>query len=173
MGAAAGVLIPAAALAILAGPAIGLELPEDTDAAFAEAYNACTGAIAGGATLDESLGWTSHDSGDPAALVSDHWSKGFATKDVEGVGSFSLSVTVEQYPGYDLGLCSVSVDQPEREIDAPAFGKAGVPGTLQGDSADWWGLWRDADGTAFLRASFASDPAQFRLSLTTIETTPQ
>jgi hypothetical protein len=161
----------AVALAMLAGPAVAFELPEGTDPAFAEAFNSCRAAIAGGAMLDESLGWTSHDSGDPAALVSDHWSKGFATKDIDGVGSADLSVTVEQYPGYGLGLCSLAIDQPEREIDAPALRKAGVPGTLQGDGADWWGLWRDADGTMFVRASLSSDPGAFRLSMTTLAET--
>lgn len=162
------IVTAAGALAMLAGPAMAFELPEGTDPAFAEAFNSCRAAIAGGATLDESLGWTSHDGGDPAALVSDHWSKGFATKQVESAGSADLSVTVEQYPGYDLGFCSVSIAKLEREIDAPALRKAGVPGTLQGDGADWWGLWRDADGTMFVRASLSSDPAAFQLSMTTV-----
>jgi hypothetical protein len=163
----------AGSLVLLAGPALAFDLPVDADPVFAEAFNSCRAAIDGGGFLDESLGWTSHDSGDPYALASDLWSHGFATKDVEGVGGLNLSATVEQYPGYDLGFCSVGIDQPQREIDAPALKKLGIPGTLQGDAADWWGLWRDPDGTLFVRAMFGSDPGTFRLSMTTFEETQQ
>lgn len=156
-------------LALLApGTALALDLPAKTDPAFAEAWNGCLNAIAGGGTLDEALGWTTHDTGDVEATGWENWTGGFATKDVEGVGSYNLSVVVENYPGYDVGLCDVRVDNPERDIDGPPLKTSGFPGSLEGDGGAWSGAWRSEDATMFVRSLYSSDTATFRLSMTKI-----
>lgn len=136
----AGQAIAAGALAMLAGPAMAVDLPAGTDPVFAEVFKACVAAIDGGGFLDESMGWISHESGDPDAVASDNWGHGFATKDVPGVGGLNLSATVELYPGYELGHCNVSTIDLMAEIVGPALKSNGFPGSLQGDDGDWWGV---------------------------------
>jgi hypothetical protein len=159
----------AGSLAVLAGP-VAPPLPPDTDPVFAEAYTSCLAAIEGGGSLDENVGWTGHDSGDPDAVAWKHWSRGYATKEVAGVGILNLSATVQNYAGHKLGLCSVTVTAPEREIAAPALTTAGFKGTLEGDAADWSGLWRNANGNLFVEGLMSTNARQFRLSLTSVDT---
>jgi hypothetical protein len=160
--------LAAVGAAVLAAPALAQDLPEGTDPVFAEAYRACLAAIDGGGFLDQSHGWTGHDSGDPDAVAWDNWSRSFATKDVEGVGGLNLSTTVEKYPGYELGSCTVTIDEPTAEIDGPALKRApGFTGTLQGDGGAWSGAWRNEAATLFILSSY-SEASYFRFAMTKI-----
>ena len=165
-----GPWLAAGFLAILATPALALDLPAGTDAVFAEAFTTCLAAIDNDAVLDESLGWTGHDSGDPAAVGWDNWTRAFATKDIDGVGGLNLSVIVEKYPGYELGNCTVGIDQPGAEIDGPNLKHApGFTGTLQGDGGAWSGAWRNDAATLFIRSHY-TEGEYFRFSMTKITT---
>jgi hypothetical protein len=158
------------ALAGLASPAFALDLPDGTDPVFAEAFQSCLAAIENDAVLDESLGWTGHDSGDPDAVGWDNWTRAFATKDIDGVGGLNLSVIVEKYPGYELGNCTVGIDQPTAEIDGPNLKHApGFTGTLQGDGGAWSGAWRNDAATLFIRSHY-NEGEYFRFSMTKITT---
>jgi hypothetical protein len=160
--------LAAVSMAVLAMPALAQDLPDGTDPVFAEAYDACFAAIAGGGVLREELGWTGHDSGDPEAVAWDNWSRGFATKELAGVGGANLSFTVEKYPGYLLGLCTVRIDAPAIEIDGPVLKSApGFTGSLMGDGGAWSGVWRNDSATLFVRSTY-SEAEHFVLSMTFI-----
>ena len=166
------VALAAGALAVLAGPALALDLPEGTDPVFAEAFNACLDGASGGVPPEE-RGWQTHMSGDPDAQAWDNWTGSFATNDIDGVGGMNLSATIEDYPGYELGTCVVTIDEPKRDIAAPALKSApGFTGTLQGDAADWSGTWRNDDATLFVRAGMSSNAERFRLSIVQFTATP-
>jgi hypothetical protein len=155
-------------VAVLATPALAQDLPGGTDPVFAEAYTSCLAAIDAGGFLDQSYGWTGHDSGDPDAVGWDNWSRAFATKDIEGVGLLNLSVLVEKYPGYELGLCTIRMDEPAAEIDGPGLKNApGFTGTLQGDGGAWSGTWRNEASTLFVRSTYG-EAEHFLLSITKI-----
>ena len=160
--------LAAGALAVLASPALALDLPANTDPVFADAFTSCLSAIDNGGVLDEALGWTGHDSGDAAALAWDNFTQGFATKEIDGVGGLDLTVSVEKYPGYQLGTCTVRINEPAAEIDGPALKHApGFTGTLQGDGGAWSGAWRNDEATFFVRAAYG-EAAYFRLAMTKI-----
>lgn len=159
----------AGAMAVLASPALALDLPAATDPVFAEAYTTCLAAIDAGGFLDEAYGWTGHDSGDPDAVAWDIWQRSYATKEFPGVGGANLSVMVEDYTSRVIGTCSFIIEEPEREIDPPALRYAGFLDRMQGDAADWTGLWQNPEGTLFLRAVMSSNADRFLLSVTTVK----
>lgn len=162
----------AGGMAVLASPALALELPADTDPVFAEAYTACLAAIDAGGFLDESYGWTGRQSGDPDAVAWTGWSRSFSTKELPGIGGLDMSVTVEDYPGYAVGDCAVGLLDPESDIAAPALEAAGFVGALEGGAGDWSGLWRDSAGTLFVRGLMSSTGERFTLSVMTVEPKP-
>ena len=155
-------------MAVLASPALAFDLPAGTDPVFAEAYASCLAAIEAGGFLDQSHGWTGHDSGDPDAVAWDIWQRSYATKEFPGVGGANLSVLVEDYTSRVVGTCSFSIDGPEREIEPPALRDAGLLDRLQGDAADWTGLWQNPEGTLVLRGVMSSTAERFVLSVTTL-----
>jgi hypothetical protein len=154
----------AGSLAALAGP-LAPALPHDTDPAFADAYTACLAVVAGGLP-SEYEGWTTHDTGNSDAQAWSNWTQSFATKDIAGVGGLNLSAIVEKYPGYELGICSVSIEAPDRAIAAPSLNAAGFKGTVETVGSDWSGLWRNAAGTVFVNALMSTSNGRFELSMT-------
>lgn len=158
-------MLAAGSLAVLAGPALALDLPADTDPVFAAAYDACLASIAGGVP-SEAEGWVTHDTGNSDAQAWSNWTQSFATNDVEGVGGLNLSALVEIFPGYVLSICGVSIDNPARKIAAPALYAAGFQGTVETVGSGWSGLWRDADGTLFVNALMSESANRFELSMT-------
>ena len=160
------------ALAILAGPALALDYPEGTDPVFSEATEACLVANETGGFLPKALGWDGPDAGDPNVAAWETWNVGTASKTIDGVGRLALSALVERYPGYQIGVCTITINEPLREIDAPPLKRApGFTGTLQGDPATWWGLWRTDDSTVFIRGYY-NEAEIFELSVKTIAVMP-
>jgi hypothetical protein len=162
----------AGVMAVLASPALALDLPADTDPIFAEAYTTCLAAIDAGGFLDQSYGWTGHDSGDPDAVAWTVWQRSYSTKDFPGVGGANLSVMVEDYTSRVVGSCSFSIDAPQRDIAPPVLSAAGFLDRVQGQGADWSGLWQNPEGTLFLRGVMSSNAERFLLSVMTLEPKP-
>ena len=162
-------VLTAAALSLLAGPATATELPAGTDPVFVEAFESCLDAASGGLP-PAGRGWISHDTGDADAQAWNNWTSAFATNDdVLGVGGMDLRGTIEIYPGYKVGTCQVTMRRPERPIIAPDF--SAVPrfiGELEGGGEDWSGTWRTEDATLFIRAGMSSNAERFRLSMVQI-----
>ena len=154
----------AGSLATLAGP-LAPELPDDVDPVFYAAYEACLDAVAGDVPA-EAAGWITHDTGNSDAQAWSNWTQSFATRDIESVGGLNLSAIFEKYPGYELGICSVTIDSPKRAIAAPSLLASGFKGTLEVTGADWSGLWRNAAGTVFVNALMSSTGGRFELSMT-------
>jgi hypothetical protein len=162
--------LAAGGMAVLAGPALAFDLPTGTDPVFAQAYYACLSGAAGG--LPQGDGWISHDTGDVEAQAWNNWTGAFATNDLE-IGAMSLSATVEHFPGYIYGECSLRLNKPERQIAAPDLEHvAGIIGAVERSGEDWSGLWHDEAGTMFVRSLMSSNAEQFRLSITTITAAP-
>jgi hypothetical protein len=154
----------AGSMAALAGP-VAPELPDNTDAVFAEAFTACLASVAGGVPAEDHA-WVTHDTGSTDAQAWSNWTQSFATKDMDGVGGLNLSAIFEKYPGYELGICSVSLDNPERAIVAPSLNAAGFKGSVETVGADWNGVWRNAAGTVFVNALMSDTNRRFELSMT-------
>ena len=102
----------------------------------------------------------------------DIWQRSYATKEFPGVGGASLSVLIEDYTSRVIGTCSFSIDGPEREISPPALRDAGFFDRMQGDAADWTGLWQNPEGTLLLRAVMSSNADRFLLSVMTVQAKP-
>ena len=156
----------AGSLAVLAGP-VAPELPENVDPVFATAYNGCVSALNNGGFITSDQGWISHDSGDPDAMLWDNFAHGFATKDIEA-GGLNLSASVATTPGYEIGECSVGLDEPREPIVAPLLMAAGLVGKVETFEDGWSGSWRDKDAKFFVQARLSAEADSFDFAMTRV-----
>lgn len=156
----------AGSMAVLAGP-VAPELPDNVDPVFATAYNGCVSALNNGGFIAEDQGWNSHDSGDPDAMLWTNYGHGFATKDVDA-GGLNLSASVATTPGYEIGECSVGLDDPQQPIVAPYLLMAGLVGKVETFEDGWSGSWRDKDAKFFVQARLSAEASSFDFAMTRV-----
>lgn len=156
----------AGSLAVLAGP-VAPELPDDVDPVFAAAYNGCVSALNNGGFVAGDQGWIGHDSGDPDAQAWNNFTRGFATRELDG-GGLNLSASVSTSQGYELGQCTVDMTEPRQPIAAPYLLAAGLVGTVETLEQGWLGSWRDKDAKFFIQARLSAQADAFHFTMTRI-----
>ncbi len=93
-----------------------------------------------------------------------------AQKAYGGVGGAEVWGFIEDYPGYQMGYCSLTVDSPEGVFDlSPVDGVEGLVGELIVEGDQSYGAWRsetvnDEMATVFVHAYQNADTFLYQIS---------